>query len=102
MSTSIEFKENCNAGTIAVTALPFFDVEFVGASASAYLGLECFVNNPNFSHLMEVDCSNEPKVDICGGKGGVGNKTSTLAALAVSMAAQGHNVALISTDHAHS
>jgi arsenite-transporting ATPase len=101
VSASKEFKENGNTGPIAVTTVPFFDVELVGVPALAYLGRECFVDNPNFSHLMEDDSSKEPKVVICGGKGGVG-KTTTSAALAVSMAAQGHNVALISTDPAHS
>lgn len=101
VSGSTEFKENGNTSPIAVTSVPFFDVELVGVPALAYLGRECFVDNPNFSHLMEDDNAKEAKVVICGGKGGVG-KTTTAAALAVSMAAQGHNVALISTDPAHS
>lgn len=101
ISSSKEFRDNGNSGPIAVTSVPFFDVELVGVPALAYLGRECFVDNPNFAYLMEDDNAKEPKVIICGGKGGVG-KTTTSAALAVSMAAQGHNVALISTDPAHS
>lgn len=101
ISSSKEFRDNGDSGPIAVTSVPFFDVELVGVPALAYLGRECFVDNTNFAHLMADDNAKEPKVIICGGKGGVG-KTTTSAALAVSMAAQGHNVALISTDPAHS
>lgn len=49
----------------------------------------------------EISDSNNPKMIICGGKGGVG-KTTTSSSLAVAMASAGHNVALVSTDPAHS
>lgn len=101
VSAANEYQNNGSSGPITVTSVPFFDVELVGVPALAYLGRECYVNNPSLEHLMKENTSTEPKVVICGGKGGVG-KTTTSAALAISMAAEGHNVALISTDPAHS
>jgi arsenite-transporting ATPase len=100
VSASEQFRSNGNTGPIVLTQVPFFDVELVGVPALAYLGRECFTDNPSFSYLMQPP-DGQTKVLVCGGKGGVG-KTTTSAALAVSMAAQGHNVALISTDPAHS
>lgn len=103
VSASPEFRENGNSEPIALTQVPFFDVELVGVPALAYLARECFQDNPSMAHLIgnNNNQGNNTKVLICGGKGGVG-KTTTSSSMAVSMAAAGHNVALISTDPAHS
>ena len=100
VSASDEYKSNgASDAPIAVTTVPFFDVELVGVPALAYVGSQSYQNNPDFEHLIGDD--ETQKVVICGGKGGVG-KTTTSSSLAVSMAASGHKVALISTDPAHS
>ena len=79
-------------------------MELVGVPALGYLGSQTF--GSNFETLMGFDQensmeSNNPKVVICGGKGGVG-KTTTSSSLAIAMASAGHNVAVVSTDPAHS
>lgn len=99
VSSSNEYRSN-GAGRIHVTEVPFFDVELVGTPALAYLGQSSYANNPYFEHLLN-DSGAEPKFIICGGKGGVG-KTTTSSSLAITMAASGRNVALVSTDPAHS
>jgi arsenite/tail-anchored protein-transporting ATPase len=107
VSASTEYKNNGNGNNnpIAITQVPFFDVELVGVPALGYVGSQVYYNNPTFAHLLDTTENNNnnspPKVVICGGKGGVG-KTTTSSSLAISMAATGHKVALISTDPAHS
>ena len=99
VSASEEYKSN-GGGEIQVTEVPFFDVELVGTPALAYLGQSSFANDPNFDNLINAS-EGEAKFVICGGKGGVG-KTTTSSSIAVTMAAAGRNVALVSTDPAHS
>ena len=53
VSATPEYKENGSDKPIALTEVPFFDVELVGVPALYYVGSQCFVENPNFSHLME-------------------------------------------------
>lgn len=53
VSASSEYKENGSDKPIALTEVPFFDVELVGIPALYYLGSQCYTENPSFSHLME-------------------------------------------------
>lgn len=78
VSASEEFQSNGNPAPIAINQLPFFDVELVGVPALGYVGMQHLANNPNLSYLMDDDSTSpgEPKVIICGGKGGVGKSKS--------------------------
>lgn len=78
VSATPEFKENAGDKPIGLTEVPFFDVELVGVPALYYLGSQCFTENPSFSHLVDNDNSDKPKVLICGGKGGVGKSLRAL------------------------
>jgi len=102
VSESEEYRDN-GGGSIQLTRSPFFDVELVGTPALAYLGQSVYGNDPEYAYLMEEgdgDADNARFV-VCGGKGGVG-KTTTSSSLAITMAAEGRTVALVSTDPAHS
>ena len=83
VSATPEYLDNRmnEAGTdnfIAITELPFFDVELVGVPALGYVGAQHLSSNPHFQDLMQEQGRgerSEPKVVICGGKGGVGKST---------------------------
>jgi hypothetical protein len=85
VSGSEEYKSNGDPSPIAITEVPFFDVELVGVPALGYVGSQQLVDNPNFKHLMEDDIGGESRVIICGGKGGVGKSKYNVSVVNASM-----------------
>ncbi len=81
VSTSEEYRSNGeDPSPICISELPFFDVELVGVPALGYVGMQHLANIPSFQNLMEDEgrgMRGEPKVVICGGKGGVGKSKSS-------------------------
>ena len=73
VSSSNEYQSNGSSSSpINVVELPFFDVELVGIPALGFVGGQHIANQQAFDHLIADSGNSEPKVVICGGKGGVG------------------------------
>jgi arsenite-transporting ATPase len=72
VSASDEYKSNGSPSPIEVVEFPFFDVELVGVPALGFVGARHIADNPAFDHLVSSNPGTDPKVVICGGKGGVG------------------------------
>ena len=53
VSKSEEFQTNGSPIPIALTEVPFFDVELVGVPALGYLAKSAYTDSSSFSYLME-------------------------------------------------
>lgn len=98
VSNAAEFKNNGSPAPIAITQVPFFDVELVGVPALGYVGSQVYLDNPHFSHLMtdRRAANAPPKVVICGGKGRCGVQYFVNLYIYVTMAPN-HVVARLNT-----
>ena len=86
--------------TLALSRVPFFDLEMRGVYPLKFLGGVAFGGE----HAAAWEGTLRAPADrfvLVGGKGGVG-KTTTSAALAVACAEEGYNTLVVSTDPAHS
>ena len=62
VSQSNEYKSNGSHSPIALTRVPFSDIELVGVPALAYLAKSSYNENPSFSHLMEENGTFENEI----------------------------------------
>jgi len=88
-------------GSLAVSRVPFFDMEVSGVYALKYYAdtaLNSEAHAPSWAPFFEAEAD---RLLLVGGKGGVG-KTTTSAAVAVECASRGFNTLVVSTDPAHS
>ncbi|EOD38769.1 hypothetical protein EMIHUDRAFT_224177 [Emiliania huxleyi CCMP1516] len=87
-------------GELALSRLPFFDLEMRGVFPLQYVASQAF-RGTNADAWEDLLADQKDRFVLVGGKGGVG-KTTTSASLAVQFATDGHSTLLVSTDPAHS
>jgi arsenite/tail-anchored protein-transporting ATPase len=73
VSATPEYQRTGPKRPIAITKVPFFDVELVGIPALGYVGAQSF-DDDTFGYLLD---DQQQRVVICGGKGGVGKVRPT-------------------------